>query len=138
MTAAGGHGEAGRAGADPRVTRGRAGEAIACRHLERHGYIIIETNYRSRYGELDIIAGIGNIIAFIEVKARRGRKFGEPFEAIGPRKQAQIRRMAAMWLAEHQRDEGIAGLSFRFDAVSIMLDGRDEEAQLLHLEDAFR
>ena len=66
------------------------------------------------------------------------RKFGEPFEAIGPRKQAQIRRMAAMWLAEHQRDEGIAGLSFRFDAVSIMLDGRDEEAQLLHLEDAFR
>ena len=138
MTAAGGQGETGRTGLDPRVARGRAGEAIARRHLERHGYTIIETNYRSRYGELDIIARIGDIIAFIEVKARRGRRFGEPFEAVGPRKQAQIRRMATMWLAEHQRDEGIARMSFRFDAVAIMLDGRDEEAQLLHLKDAFR
>ena len=144
MDRAGGQGEGsgpvphGGHGRDPRGARGRAGEAIACRHLERRGYTVIQRNYRSRYGELDIIARSGDVVAFVEVKARRGRVFGSPLEAIGARKQAQLRRMAAMWLAEHQQDEGIGGLCFRFDAIAIMLDERDEAAQLHHLEDAFR
>jgi putative endonuclease len=129
--------EAGRLHPDPRPRRGRAGEAIAADHLQQQGYAIIEANYRTRYGELDIIARLGDIVAFVEVKARRDKQFGEPFEAVGPRKQSQIRRMARMWLSEHERDPFLNSCRFRFDVVSIMLDEHDEMVELLYIEDAF-
>lgn len=122
---------------DRRPQRGRAGEAIALHFLEERSHTIIETNYRSRYGEIDIIARRGDLILFVEVKARRDKQFGEPFEAVGSRKQAQIRRMAAMWLAEHGDDPLVQRCRFRFDVISIMLDERDQAGELLYIEDAF-
>ncbi len=123
---------------DPRRLRGRDGEEIARRYLRRRLYQIMETNYRSRYGELDIIARRGNIIAFIEVKARRDKRLGEPYESVGPRKQAQIRRMASIWLAEHQHDEKIGDYDFRFDVISVMLNEEGAAASIEHIKDAFQ
>jgi Holliday junction resolvase-like predicted endonuclease len=115
--------EAGRLHPDPRPRRGRAGEAIAADHLRQQGYAIIDR--------------LGDIVAFVEVKARRDKQFGEPFEAVGPRKQSQIRRMARMWLSEHEGDPFLNSCRFRFDVVSIMLDEHNEMVELLYIEDAF-
>lgn len=123
---------------DPRPQRGRTGELLACEHLEARGYEVLERNFRSRYGEIDIIARRGRLVAFVEVKARRSRRCGEPFEAVGPRKQAQIRRMAEMWVAGRQRDPKVRECSFRFDVISIMLGSDGSAAECLHLQDAFR
>ena len=137
---------AGRSRDDPRCRRGRAGEALARRYLEYHGYTIIQTNFRSRYGEIDIIAGRGQVIAFIEVKTRLSRRCGDPFEAVGLRKQNQIRRLAQMWLAAHQGDRRLSAREFRFDVISVMMSEREDGAGasdqsfggIEHMEDAFR
>ncbi|MFA5809465.1 MAG: YraN family protein [Thermoleophilia bacterium] len=123
---------------DSRRTRGRAGEEIARGYLSDHDYSILASNFRTRYGEIDIIVQRGGIVAFVEVKARRDKQFGEPFEAVSPRKQGRIRRMAEMWLAANEGEAALADCDFRFDVVSIMLDENDRAAQLLHIEDAFR
>jgi len=119
-----------------RLEIGRAGEALACRYLQDRAYEILATNYRSRYGEIDVIARRDGIVAFIEVKARASRRYGEPFEAVDARKQNQIRRMAQMWLAENAGDPELRQCDFRFDVVSLRLDGGIESIE--HLEDAFR
>jgi len=122
--------------ADPRCERGRTGEALACNFLEQDGYKILQTNFRTRYGEIDIIARRGDAIAFIEVKSRSGRSHGEPFEAVNARKQNQIRRMAAMWLAAHSGDTELRSCTFRFDVVSVKLYMRPVDID--HMTDAFR
>lgn len=139
---------AGRSRNDPRKQRGRAGEELACRFLEHSGYTIIETNHRSRYGEIDIIARQERILAFIEVKTRLGRRYGEPFEAVGSRKQNQIRRMASMWVAAHQNDPVLRECEFRFDVISVKLSELESQGNtysegngfsgIEHMEDAFR
>lgn len=126
------------AGQDPRRRRGQAGERIAQEHLLANDYSILSVNFRTRYGEIDIIARDGGTVAFVEVKARRNKKFGEPFEAVSPRKQQQIKRMASIWLAANQGEESLRGCEFRFDVISILLDADGGAAELLHLEDAFR
>lgn len=109
---------------DRRQAHGRAGEVLARSYLELQGYSILETNFRSRYGEIDIIARHEGIVAFVEVKTRLGKRHGEPFEAVGPRKQDQIRRMAQMWLAGHQSDPALRDSVFRFDVISVKMDDR--------------
>lgn len=110
---------------------------MACRYLKRRLYSILQTNYRSRYGEIDIIARRGDTIVFVEVKARRDKSFGEPFEAVGPRKQRQIRRMAEMWLAAHQHRLSRQNFIFRFDVISLVLDGDNRAVEFKHIKDAF-
>ena len=148
---------AGRKPADRRHTRGRAGESLACGYLERRGFEILQRNFRNRYGEIDIIARRGSLVAFIEVKTRLAIHHGEPFEAVSPRKQEQIRRMAQMWLAERAMDRTLRDCEFRFDVISVKIDDRREqscsgsglqgkgipargvkESGIEHLEDAFR
>ena len=139
---------AGRSRNDLRKQRGRAGEKLACRFLEHSGYTIIETNHRSRYGEIDIIARRERILAFIEVKTRLGRRYGEPFEAVGTRKQNQIRRMASMWLAASQGDTALRECEFRFDVISVKLSELESQGNpssavdsfpgIAHMKDAFR
>jgi putative endonuclease len=139
---------AGRSSNDPRQSRGRAGEELACRFLEQNGYTIIETNHRSRYGEIDIIARKDGILAFIEVKTRLGKRYGEPFEAVGPRKQNQIRRMASMWVAANQGDPALRECDFRFDVISVYLSVLESQtgpppggkcgSGIVHMKDAFR
>lgn len=115
---------------------GRAGEQLAAEHLRRLGYEIVECNYRTRWGELDIVARSGSTIAFCEVKTRRaGGRAGGPFDAVGPSKRAQVRKMAGSWLIE-RRDRPYAAV-IRFDAIGITVDSDGRLLSLQHLEGAF-
>jgi putative endonuclease len=124
--------------ADARPALGRAGEAAAVDYLRRRLYSIFTVNFRTRYGEIDIIARRGPIVAFVEVKTRRGKSFGEPFEAVGPRKQQQLRRMASLWLSLNRADMSLRECSFRFDVISVLVDGRGKVSEISHMKDAFR
>lgn len=121
---------------DPRHALGATGERLAAEHLVRLGYEIVERNYRTRWGELDIVARDGATLAFCEVKTRRsGGSAGGPFDAVGRGKRARVRRMAASWLTE-RRDRPYAG-SIRFDAIGVIIDGSGQLVSLEHLEGAF-
>ena len=125
------------AGGDQRNALGRHGEEIACRYLRSKGYVILEKNFRSRYGELDIIARQGGVITFVEVKTRRNRRFGEPFEAVTLRKQERVRRMASAWLMTQRDESAHAERIYRFDVISIVLADDGGMKTLEHIEDAF-
>src|ERR1700761_3622260 len=101
---------------------GRTGEDLAAEHLLRLGYEIVERNYRTRWGELDIVARAERTRAFCEVKTRRaGGRAGGPFDAVGHGKQVRVRKMAGSWLVE-RRDRPYADV-IRFDAIGVILDG---------------
>lgn len=119
---------------DLRPALGRLGEQHAADHLARLGFAPVERNFRSRWGELDLVAFDGTTLVFCEVKTRRagGR---DPFESLHPAKRAKVRRMARAWLAE--RVERPYARELRFDAVGVTLDARDRLVRLEHLEGAF-
>jgi putative endonuclease len=123
-------------GSDRRQELGRLGERLAAEHLARRGFRIVERNYRTRFGELDIVAFDGATLAFCEVKTRRAPASEySPFDAIHPRKRAQVRRMALSWLADRSVD-GFAPV-LRFDAIGVVVGATGELVALEHLEDAF-
>ena len=123
-------------GNDQENQRGRVGEELAAEHLMRLGYEIVERNYRTRWGELDIVARAGSTLAFCEVKTRRaGGRAGGPLEAVGRNKQIRVRKMAGSWLAE-RRDRPYAHV-IRFDAIGVTVDGGGQLVALEHLEGAF-
>ncbi len=126
----------GRGSTDPRRSLGALGEQLAAEHLVRRGYTIVERNFRTRWGELDIIACDGATLVFCEVKTLRARVSGhQPLEAVGALKRAQVRRMAARWLAE--RPERPRAPVLRFDAIGIRIDAGGGLVELDHLEGAF-
>ena len=115
---------------------GITGEQLAAEHLERLGYRILERNYRTRWGELDIVAFDGRTLAFCEVKTRRvGGRAGSPLEAVSPTKQAQVRKIAGRWLVE-RRERPYAEV-LRFDAIGVSFDAADRLVSLEHVEGAF-
>jgi putative endonuclease len=121
---------------DLRHRLGRLGEQLAVEHLARRGYRIVERNYRTRWGELDIIAFDGTTLAFCEVKTRRlYRGSGSPFDSLRPRKQSQVRKMAGAWLIEHA--ERPHADIVRFDAIGVTIDAADRLVAIEHLEAAF-
>ena len=74
---------------------GNAGENFAARYLEQHGYKILEKNFRVRSAEIDIIAQIGDVIVFVEVKTRSNIRYGLPAEAVNFRKQKKLSKRQA-------------------------------------------
>ena len=121
---------------DPRQDLGRAGESLAADHLQRLGYRVLERNFRTRWGELDLVGFDGQTLCFVEVKTRRAPAGTEPpVVAITPRKQIRVRRMAASWLAA-RRDRPWAS-ELRFDAIGIVLGAGGELCSLQHLEGVF-
>jgi putative endonuclease len=127
-------------GGDPRRRLGARGEELAARHLEARGLEVVERNFRTRYGELDLIARDGRFLVFCEVKTRivrvSTREVLGPFAAIGVRKQRQVRAMAREWLG-HGRLEGARPPELRFDAVGVSFDAAGRLLSLEHLEGAF-
>ncbi len=122
---------------DARHRLGTAGEQLAAQHLQRRGLVIVDRNYRTRWGELDIVAVDGRAIVFCEVKTRRASaRSGGPLEAVTPNKQARVRKMAASWLRERGRERPYAS-ALRFDAIGIMVDATGALVSLEHLEGAF-
>jgi putative endonuclease len=127
-------------GGNARIRLGARGEAIACAHLERAGYALIERNGRcGRLGELDVVARHGRCLVFCEVKTRvAGGAAGPagPLDAIGPAKRRRIRRLAAEWLRTRSQD-GPRPAWIRFDAIGILVDRQGQLLSLDHVEDAF-
>src|SRR3954468_11943015 len=86
---------------DPRRDLGALGEQLARRHLVARGYDVLDANYRTRYGELDLVASDGACLVFCEVKTRRDSPSTSsigPLAAVGPRKRRRLRLMARQWL----------------------------------------
>ena len=100
---------------------GILGESAACREMERQGYEILARRYRTRYGEIDVIARHGATLVFIEVKLRASDACGGAFEAVTPIKRARLIRMATDYLSRQRR---LADAPCRFDIVGVSGDGR--------------
>jgi putative endonuclease len=102
---------------------GQLGEDLALHHLEGHGYVLLERNYRCPHGEVDIIARDRDRLAFVEVRARRGTAFGTPKESVTPRKQARLVTVARHYLQEKDCtdvDWGIDVVAVRFSHAGVL------------------
>jgi putative endonuclease len=128
--------------ADPRRALGAKGERLAAQHLEARGCEVIARNFRTRFGELDLVARDERFLVFCEVKTRIVRGAPRPanplgpFASIGSRKQRQVRAMAREWLAQALL-EGARPPEIRFDAIGISFDSGGRLLSLEHLEAAF-
>lgn len=125
---------------DPRRELGALGERIAAEHLAGRGYSVLERNFRTRYGELDVVASDERFLVFCEVKtriARRSRNAPGPLASVGHRKQDRVRLMARQWLLERRSATRRHPPQMRFDAIGIQLDPSGRLLELDHLEDAF-
>ena len=132
-----------------RLTRrrlGDEGERLAIAYLKGLGYRVVATNLRvplgrstsgrAVIGEVDVVAYDGATLAFVEVKTRRASGSGRgPWEALHERKRAQVRRMAAAYLADVQ--DRPRATELRFDAIGVVIDPRGRLVRLDHLEAAF-
>lgn len=114
-----------------RKTTGSRGEELAAQFLLRKGFRILERNYRTPRGEIDIIAQKAKILAFVEVKTDRTGDFGAPEGWVTPRKQRQIARMALRYL----RQRNFPGIDPRFDVIGVTL--RKGKPEIEHIEGAF-
>ena len=110
---------------------GERGERLARRFLEDRGYTIVDRNYRTRNGELDIIARKDGTLVIVEVKLRRGTGFGDPLEAVTSHKQRTIRSITEEYLVEKSPEFH----TLRFDAIGILLHG--DKPRITHVQDAF-
>jgi putative endonuclease len=117
---------------DPRRLFGQEGESAAEQYLRHKGYRIVARNLRSSVGELDLVAEDGQVLVFVEVKARRTDAFGGAIHAVHQRKQKKLIRLAAQYLSRHH----VEGRLCRFDVV--LLQGTDDVApQIEHIQNAF-
>ena len=114
-----------------KTKKGAIGEDLAVDYLEKKGYRILQRNYRFEHGEIDIVAEGGNVLVFVEVKARRSKEYGEPEDAITPRKRVKIRATADSYLFENTIDDK----ECRFDVIAI--DYQQNKTEIRHIEDAF-
>jgi putative endonuclease len=101
-----------------RISLGKTGEDLACRELRRRGYEILARRYRTRLGELDIVARDGPTVVFIEVKTRTSTTFGLPSEAVTALKQRRVWLMASDYL---QR-QGWDSRPCRFDVIEVSME----------------
>ncbi len=125
---------------DPRRAHGARGEQLAADHLAARGYRLLEANYRTRYGELDLVVAGRDALVFCEVKTRvRGSRGGPagPLDAIGPKKRRRLRLMAAQWLAARAGEERRGQVTLRFDAIGVTITPEGRLSNLEHVEDAF-
>jgi putative endonuclease len=106
---------------------------MACEHLLRKGFKILDRNYRCRSGEVDVVAKDGDATVFIEVKERHGDAHGEGHEAVTFGKRKRLIRAARLYAASHN----ISEKPIRFDVVSVDWSGQPERAVIRHDEGAF-
>jgi putative endonuclease len=109
------------------IARGKWGEALAAAHYRRLGYQILDRNWRSPTGELDLVVFQDNVVVFSEVKARRTDRYGPAAAAVGIAKQRKIRQLSMEWLDGHD----VSRSGIRFDVVAIT------GVQIVLIESAF-
>lgn len=111
--------------------RGDRGEALAAEYLRARGYRIVETNWRCRRGEIDLIAEKDGVLSFVEVKLRSGLSHGLPREFVTAKKQEKLRAAALLYLSVHGLD-----VPARFDVAEVYARG-GEAVHIEYIEDAF-
>lgn len=109
---------------------GKRGEEIACEFLRKKNFVILEQNFRSGRGEIDLIAKQNETIIFIEVKTRSSEKFGYPEESVNESKKAKLKETAINYLEQRSLQNEI-----RFDIISITIT--KDKTDIYHIEDAF-
>jgi len=110
---------------------GPLGEALAEERLRTLGYAILDRNWRTREGEIDIVAKEGEVIVFVEVRARRTRTFGLPEESITPQKQERLMKTALAYLEENKLYE----MDCRFDLIALECSKGGEVVRMEHYFD---
>ncbi len=109
---------------------GARGETLAANYLVQKGYIILERNYKNHIGEIDIVAKIDDVLVFVEVKTRRGLKYGYAFESVNLQKRKKIVNTSQLYIMYHQCFD----IQYRYDIIEVYL-GRDDSIH--HIIDAF-
>ena len=112
------------------LTRGKEGEYIAKKYLVSKGYRVLESNYRNKIGEIDLIAFDNDILVFLEVKTRTSFKYGYAFEAVDYRKQKKIISTSLVYIKYKNYND----TQIRYDIIEIYLT---ENPKINHLENAF-
>ena len=108
------------------------GEIYAARYLRDNGYRICGSNYRTRFGELDIIAEKDGVLVFVEVKTRSDGMLARPMEAVDRQKQRKL-SLAAKQFFRHESPQ----MPARFDVIEVYLDACQKPSQICHIPDAF-
>jgi putative endonuclease len=116
----------------PSQSLGPRGEQLALEHYQRLGFELLERNYRTREGEIDLIVCDRGALVFVEVKCRRAGGL-DPLVGLTATKCRRLRRLAAAWLGEHPQRPRAAEL--RIDAVAVVVDERDRLVALEQVED---
>ena len=109
-------------------------EALATAHLVRQGFRILERQFRTRAGEIDLIAMDGGTLCFIEVRAKRSGRFGTAAESITPRKQQRLLRTAVYYLHTHPQAQH---LPMRFDVVALDASAEPDAPKITLIRNAF-
>ncbi|WP_422485153.1 YraN family protein [Gudongella sp. DL1XJH-153] len=112
------------------INTGKFGEQIALNYLTEKGYSVLETNYRNKIGEVDIIAYDNDILAFIEVKTRMGNDYGYAYESVNSRKQKKIANTSLMYIQKNK----LYDVQVRFDVIEVY---PMEKTSINHFENAF-
>ena len=116
---------------DPRALLGQRGEKLAADFLRQRGHVIIERNYRNKFGEIDIITRDGDTLVFVEVKTRKSQRYGGAAAAVTAKKQRQITMVALAYMAGQP-----AQTAARCDVVCVTIDAMGQ-IQLSLIENAF-
>lgn len=126
--------------AGSRQELGRLGETLAAEYLQAKGYRILERNFRSSYGEIDLIAcqmdagslRDGSVLVFVEVKTRSTNAYGYPEESVTPAKQAHLLQASQAYLQQHPEQFG----DWRIDVIAIRTSRSAGPAEIKHFENA--
>lgn len=117
-----------------RSETGILGEKLSQNFLKKKGYRILETNYRCRYGEIDIVARQGDCLVFVEVRTKTNLMFGSPEESISYTKMQHMEQAAEYYIQEHRA----CGLSWRIDLIAIELDTNRRPQRIEQIENALQ
>lgn len=112
---------------------GKYGESIANSYLRDLGFSILEENFRNRFGEIDIIANKNNLLIFVEVKTRFSKSYGTPSESVTKSKQQNIIKLSKYFLLKKRT----LNYYIRYDVIEILLNSKDENYKITHIENAF-
>jgi len=113
-----------------KISIGNKGEELAIEYLIENNYRILEKNFRSKIGEIDIVAKINEIVVFVEVKTRSSLEYGYPYEAVGRTKKHKIAKTANSYIMMRNLKE----TQFRFDIIEVYFN---REKNINHFIDAF-
>ncbi len=112
------------------ISKGKLGELTALKYLTTNGYKILNTNYKTKIGEIDIIALYNNLLVVLEVKTRTSLNHGYPYEAVNQRKQNKIIMVSQIYMKE----KGFKDIQVRFDIIEVYLT---KSIKINHIENAF-